>query len=107
MQNDNGKSDPTSHSGYHHQSTTNKCGTAWRKKNPPKLSGNIHWQQSVKWMVSECLNKDSQIKTKVWYSHTLAYILRKPLIKWHGYPTKASTLLLIAETLPAKPPMRD
>ena len=39
-----------------------------------------------------------QAKPRIWHSHTLVYILRKPLIKRHRQPNKASALLPIAET---------
>ena len=100
IQNDSGKSNPSRHSGHQHQSTTDKCGRAPGGK---RILLSCLWEFTLAtvsrmdsfWMPEK--KKTSQIKTRIWHSHTLAYVLRKPLIKRHGHPNKASALLPIAE----------
>ena len=78
---------------------------AWRKKNAPKLSvgtffGNSqHNGKSLNdWKKQQQQQKKQplrEIKTRIWHPHTLAYILRKPLMKRCMNPRYAAALLLL------------
>ena len=101
IQNYNGKSNATGHSGHHHQSTNNKCR---REPGGKRIPLSCLWEYTLAtvsimdsfWMPQK--KTLGEIKARIWHSLTLAYILRKPLFKRRWHPNKASALLPKAET---------
>ena len=99
-QNDNGKSNFTTHNGYHHKSTKNKCG---REPGGKTIALSCWWEYTTASASTMQSSNDWKklsrgTKPKIWHYNTWAYILRKPLFKRRWHPNKASALLPKAET---------